>query len=362
MCTFNKATHFRFLFIILLSVSVLTCKQNNEKTKTPVDDVKQPIASLSKTTYTLGDTIAIQLSQPLSEATVSLDDIGTPIIQKSANALSIHTGSEKLGLHQLVVRGKTANKTVSSDTLSVEFWSDVNPRSVSYTVLKTLPHQASSFTQGLEFHNGVLYESTGLNGQSKLMQIDLPTGSILKSVPLANQYFGEGITIFNDRIYQLTWTSGVCFRYTMDFALEKTFSYPTQGWGLTHTDSVLIQSDGSNKLYFLSPDFQRKGELFVYDNMGPVMNLNELEYVNGYVYANIWQTNRIVQIDIKSGKVVGNLNMEGILPTNIDTKVNVLNGIAFQPTENAFYVTGKNWPTLTKIQLKSKEKKLVASR
>ncbi|MVM37095.1 hypothetical protein GO730_04480 [Spirosoma sp. HMF3257] len=155
---------------------------------------------------------------------------------------------------------------------------------------------------------------------------------------------------------------GVCFRYTLDFVLDKTYSYPTQGWGLTHTDSMLIQSDGSNKLYFLTPDFQRKGELVVYDNMGPVMNLNELEYVNGYIYANIWQTNRIIQIDSKSGKVVGDLDMTGILPTNIDTKANVLNGIAFQPTENAFYITGKNWPTLTKIQLKNKDKKLVASR
>ncbi|QMW05223.1 glutaminyl-peptide cyclotransferase [Spirosoma foliorum] len=356
----NKLARYRFLFIALLGLSVLTCKQKKEQTTT-TEDTKQPIASLTKSTYTLGDTITIQLSQPLSEATVSLDDVGSPLVQKSATSLSIHTGAEKIGLHQLVVRGKTANNTVNADTLSVEFWSDINPRSITYTVLKTLPHQSSSFTQGLEFYKGTLYESTGLNSQSKLMQIDLATGSTIKSVSLDSQYFGEGITILNDRIYQLTWTSGVCFQYTMDFKLAKTFAYPTQGWGLTHTDSVLIQSDGSNKLYFLSPDFQRKGELVVYDNMGPVMNLNELEYVNGYVYANVWQTNRIVQIDIKTGKVVGNLNMEGIRPTNID-KENVLNGIAFQPTENAFYVTGKNWPTLTKIQLKSKDKKLVASR
>lgn len=360
MQSLNKLARYRFLLIALLGLSVLTCKQKKETTTT-TEDTKQPIASLTKSTYTLGDTITIQLSQPLSEATVSLDDVGSPLVQKSAKSLSIHSGSEKIGLHQLIVRGKTANNKVNADTLSVEFWSDVNPRTITYTVLKTYPHQASSFTQGLEFYKGALYESTGLNGQSKLMQIDLTTGSTIKSVPLDNQYFGEGITILNDRIYQLTWTSGVCFQYTMDFKLAKTFAYPTQGWGLTHTDSTLIQSDGSNKLYFLSPDFQRKGTLAVYDNMGPVMNLNELEYVNGYVYANVWQTNRIVQIDIKTGKVVGNLNMEGIRPTNID-KENVLNGIAFQPTENAFYVTGKNWPTLTKIQFKNKDKKLVASR
>lgn len=361
MYTPFKLTTYRFLLIILAGLSVITCKQKKDESTSATVDEKQLIASLPKTTYTLGDTIVIQLNQPLSEATVSLDDVGTPLVQKSATSLSIHSGGEKIGLHRLVVRGKTAANTVNADTLSVEFWSDVNPRSVTYTVLKTYPHQATNFTQGLEFYKGALYESTGLNGQSKLMQIDLATGSTIKSVPLDSQYFGEGITIMNDRIYQLTWTSGVCFQYTMDFKLAKTFAYPTQGWGLTHTDSTLIQSDGSNKLYFLSPDFKRKGELVVYDNMGPVMNLNELEYVNGYVYANVWQTNRIVQIDIKSGKVVGNLNMEGIRPTNIENE-NVLNGIAFQPTENAFYVTGKNWPTLTKIQLKTKDKKLVASR
>ncbi|WP_332367749.1 glutaminyl-peptide cyclotransferase [Spirosoma telluris] len=173
--------------------------------------MKQPIASLLKTTYTLGDTIVVQLSQSLSEATISLDDVGTPIIQKSANSLSVQSASEKIGLHTLIVRGVTANKTINSDTLSVEFWSDINPRHITYSVLKTYPHQTSSFTQGLEFHKGVLYESTGLNNQSKLMQVDLPTGNILKSVSLANQYFGEGITILNDRIYQLTWTSGYVF-------------------------------------------------------------------------------------------------------------------------------------------------------
>ncbi|WP_246859564.1 glutaminyl-peptide cyclotransferase [Spirosoma sp. KCTC 42546] len=346
----------------LMVLFALGCQQKKETAKTETNEPKPPIASLAKTTYTLGDTITIQLSQPLNEATVSLDTNAAPIVQKSANSLSILSASELVGLHRLIVRGVMADKTIHLDTLGIEFWSDTKPRPIAYSVLTTYPHQASSFTQGLEFHNGVLYESTGLNGQSKLMQVDFRTGTILKSVPLANQYFGEGITILNDRIYQLTWTSGVCFQYKLDFTLEKTFSYPTQGWGLTHTDSTLILSDGSNRLFFLSSDFHRKRELAVYDNMGPVMNLNELEYANGYVYANVWKTNRIVQIDIKTGKVVGDLDMKGILPAGIDTEANVLNGIAFLPAENAFYVTGKNWPTLYKIQLKTKSKQLVALR
>ena len=136
----------------------------------------------------------------------------------------------------------------------------------------------------------------------------------------------------------------------MDFALEKAFTYHTEGWGLTHTDSTLIVSDGSNKLSFYRADFQKTGELSVYDDKGPVMNLNELEYVNGYVLANVW-TKCIVQIDLTSGKVLGEINVSSTLPAGVDTSVNVLNGIAYKSGEQALYITGKNWPSLFKIQV-----------
>lgn len=350
------------IFSWLIGLFFSTCQQKKETSTTSTPDEKPPVATLSKTTCIPGDTLSIQLSQPLTQLSITLNGLPIPIVQQVGNNHFIVPTSEKTGLHPLIVRGVTATKTTIADTLGIEVWSDITPLAIPYAILKTYPHQTSSFTQGLEFYRGALYESTGLNGQSRLMQIDLPTGAILKSVPLPSQYFGEGITILNDRIYQLTWTSGVCFRYTMDFTLEKTFIYHTQGWGLTHKDSTLILSDGSNKLYFLTPDFQRKGEVAVYDNTGPVMNLNELEYVNGSVFANVWQTNRIVQIDLTSGKVVGDLTMDSILPGGIDTTTNVLNGIAYQTQENAFYMTGKNWPALFKIQLRNKEKRLVTHR
>ncbi|WP_461094870.1 glutaminyl-peptide cyclotransferase [Spirosoma gilvum] len=349
-------------FLLGLSVLYISCqpKRNTETAQT--DEAKPAVATLSKSTYTLGDTIVIQLSKPLAEASVTLRATSTPIIQRSDSSLTIRAKSIKTGLHSLIISGKLADQSVISDTLNIELWSDFRPVALRYSVLKQYPHQSESFTQGLEFYRGNLYESTGLNGQSKLMLVDLATGAIKKSVSLDSQYFGEGITIFRDKIYQLTWTSGVCFRYNLDFTLDKTFTYHTQGWGLTHTDSTLILSDGTNRLFFLTPDFQRKGELAVYDNLGPVMNLNELEYVNGYVFANVWQTNRIVQIDVSTGKVVGELSMDAILPKNVDTKANVLNGIAYQADENALYVTGKNWPTLFKIQLKNLPNRIVALR
>ncbi|AKD55673.1 glutaminyl-peptide cyclotransferase [Spirosoma radiotolerans] len=342
------------LLLVLTGLMHMACQEKKPAQSTA--DQPTPVASLAKTTYNLGDTILVQLSRSITRPKVTVDGADSPIFQQSEKSLAVGYSDGKTGLHQLVVSGLTSGSASFSDTLNVEMWSDVVPVNVAYTVLKTYPHRETSFTQGLEFYKGVLYESTGLNGQSNVMQIDVQTGSVRKSVPLANQYFGEGITIVNNKIYQLTWTSGICFRYNLDFSLDKTFTYHTQGWGLTHRDTTLILSDGSNKLFFLSPDFQSLGEVNVYDNKGPIMNLNELEYVNGYVFANVWQTNRIVQIDLKTGKVVGNLNMESILPTSIDTKENVLNGIAFQPTENAFYITGKKWPTLFKLRIKPAEK------
>ena len=351
-----------FILFCCISLAYLTgCKSKKERS---AEEAPLPVATLTKTTFLPGDSVSIRLSEPLSRVVIRLDSVAVPILRQSDTAVSMQAKAPAIGLHSLVVQGVTKAQKTISDTLSIELWSDVIPQPLTYSVLKTYPHQTSSFTQGLEFHKGVLYESTGLNGQSNVMQVDVLTGSILKSIPLDKQYFGEGITIVNDRVYQLTWTSGVCFRYKLDFSPDKQFAYHTQGWGLTHRDldTTLILSDGTNKLYFLTPDFQSKGAVGVYDNKGPVMNLNELEYANGYVFANVWQTNRIVQIDPKSGKVVGEMNMERILPTSVNTQENVLNGIAYQPSENAFYVTGKKWPTLTKIQLKLPTKRTIAVR
>ena len=311
------------------------------------------MSAVIKPVYTLQDSVLIHLSQPLTQVTVRWDGNAISITQRGPDTVSVKATLPKTGLHQVIVSGVMTNKQPISDTLSVELWSDMVPADIHYAVLKTYPHEVNSFTQGLEFYQGNLYEGTGLNGQSKLMTVDLQTGRPLKSVALPEQYFGEGITIVNSKIYQLTWISGLCFQYSMNLSLEKTYTYVTQGWGLTHRDTTLILSDGSNKLYFYTPDFQKKAELSVYDNTGPITNLNELEYINGYVFANIWQTNRIAQIDLASGKVVGYLNMDDIVPPGIDSKENVLNGIAHQAGENALYITGKNWPTLFKIQLSS---------
>ena len=277
-------------YISLFLLFNIACQKTS---KTHTDSMKRPVAVLAKATCVLGDSIEIQLSKPLTQVAVDWDGKPVSINYRAANQLFIGSTGKNIGLHQLIVRGTTPEKEKTADTLIVELWSDIKPQKLHYSVLQTYPHKVSSFTQGLEFHNGSLYEGTGQNGQSKLMKVDLSTGAIIQSVALPTQYFGEGITIVNKRIYQLTWTSGQCFQYSMNLALEKTFTYHTQGWGITHRETTLIVSDGSNRLTFYTPDFRKTNELLVYDNEGPVMNLNELEYIDGYLLANVWQTNRI---------------------------------------------------------------------
>ncbi|RYF69569.1 MAG: glutamine cyclotransferase [Cytophagaceae bacterium] len=342
--------------LCLFSLLLFGCQEKKQAETTPTIEGIPAVVRLSKTGYQPGDSVTIQLGQALDHLSVFWD--GAVVLTKlmAKDSVRIAATGKMVGRHQLVVRGVLANNQQSIDTLSVDLWSDIKPQKLTYSVLQTYPHQTSSFTQGLEFDQGTLYEGTGLNGQSKLMKVDFKTGVIQQSVSLPEQHFGEGITVVGNHIYQLTWTSGQCFRYTKELVQDNSFTYHTQGWGLTHRDTTLIMSDGSNRLIFYTPALQRTGELAVYDDKGPVVNLNELEYINGYVLANVWQTNRIVQIDLATGKIVGELVMDAILPTGINTKENVLNGIAYRPEEGALYVTGKNWPSLFKLKVNGLQK------
>jgi glutaminyl-peptide cyclotransferase len=220
-------------------------------------------------------------------------------------------------------------------------------------VIHTYPHDEGAFTQGLEYTNGMLYESTGLNGQSTLRRVGLESGAILAICALPPAFFAEGMTIYGDKIFQLTWQSHIGFVYARDsFALLQTFSYPTEGWGLTHDGARLIMSDGTARLHFLDPEtLQEVGHVDVVDDQGPVIRLNELEYVRGEIYANVWQTDRIARIDPASGQVRGWIDLTGLLPTERQKPGGVLNGIAYDAEHDRLFVTGKLWPTLFEIAL-----------
>jgi glutamine cyclotransferase len=227
-----------------------------------------------------------------------------------------------------------------------------------YEVVNNYPHDPSAFTQGLVYDNGVLYEGTGLNGQSTLRRVDIASGGVLQQTNISREFFGEGIAIWKDRLIQLTWRSNQGFIYGKENLTRiGNFSYPTQGWGLTSDGKRLIMSDGTGTLYFLDPvTFARVGEIRVTAIGEPVKGLNELEYINGKIYANIWPSNRIVIISPDNGFVMGVIDLQGILKKSDiqGHKVDVLNGIAYDVKTDRLFVTGKWWPRLFEIRLTAK--------
>ncbi len=226
----------------------------------------------------------------------------------------------------------------------------------NYEVISAYPHDPGAFTQGLVYHQGFLYESTGLEGKSSLRQVDLATGQVLKKVDVPTPYFAEGLALFNNHFYQLTWQSQKAFVYNFDFgpgfAPVKTFSYSGEGWGLTDDGQSLIMSNGSNQIRFLHPEtLQIQRTISVTDNDRPVNMLNELEFIKGEIFANIWLTDRIARIDPASGRVTGWINLAGLLTPEERNRADVLNGIAYDEAGDRLFVTGKLWPKLFQIKL-----------
>jgi glutamine cyclotransferase len=233
-------------------------------------------------------------------------------------------------------------------------YSDMIPQRNGYKIINTYPHDKEAFTQGLFYNNGILYEGTGQVSKSSLRKVELETGRVLNQYNLEPQLFGEGIALMGDKIFELTWETKVGFVYDKStFKVINKIYYQTEGWGLTTMGDKLIMSDGTNVLYFMEPElFTVVSKIEVYNNRGKVDQLNELEYINGEIWANIWQTDLIARIDPQSGKVVAYIDMKGILSDpETDTSVNVLNGIAYDAIGKRIFVTGKNWPRLFEIKL-----------
>lgn len=233
------------------------------------------------------------------------------------------------------------------------------PGSYTYRILNTYPHDPDAFTQGLVIDEaGNLFEGTGLYGRSSLRRVDLETGEVLQMIELPPEYFGEGITLWDGRIIQLTWRARSGFVYDKDsFDVLQEFKYPTEGWGITHDDEKLIMSDGTATLYFWDPEtLEEIGRVDVFDENGPVVRLNELEYINGEVWANVWQTDRVVRIDPETGRVTGSIDFSGLLEgIPLEQPVDVLNGIAYDEENGRLFVTGKLWPVLFEVEVLPQE-------
>jgi glutaminyl-peptide cyclotransferase len=224
----------------------------------------------------------------------------------------------------------------------------------TYRIVHVYPHDSQAFTQGLIYLNGHLYESTGIRGRSSLREEDLDTGRILKFQSIPNQYFGEGLTNWRNELIQLTWTSHTALVYDLDtFKFLRTFHYDVEGWGLTQDGKDLIESDGSSTLRFYDPsDFHLVRSIVVRDHGKPIDELNELEYIHGEIYSNVWHKNIILRISPATGDVLGTIDLSGLLaPGEVTDPEAVLNGIAYDSVHNRLFVTGKLWPKIFEIQV-----------
>ncbi|MBN2028023.1 MAG: glutaminyl-peptide cyclotransferase [Actinobacteria bacterium] len=240
---------------------------------------------------------------------------------------------------------------------SLEFLASRDAPVYGYEVIATYAHDSGDFTQGLDLDGGILYEGTGRKGRSRLLKTDLATGAILDTLSLAPEYFGEGVTVLGDEVFQLTYTSNLGFVYDKhSLGLKRTFAYATEGWGLTHDGDSLIMSDGTDVLYFLDPaGGSERGRIGVRDNLGAVTLINELEYMDGEIYANIWQTSLIAIISPLTGEVSGWIDLAGLNPDpeNLVSPY-VLNGIACDAETGHLLVTGKCWPHIYEISISSR--------
>lgn len=263
----------------------------------------------------------------------------------------------------LAVLVAACNDTPPANTASSSAIADdmVVPAIMSYDIVNQYPHDPSAFTEGLQYRDGFLFEGTGQYGESEVRKVELTTGKVLQSSKMEPRYFGEGITILNGKIYQLTYREGKGFVYNLEtLKQESSFTCPTQeGWGMTNNGTHLIFDDGGNVLYFLDPtNYTIVKRLEVTDERGPVNNINELELINGFIYANQWQTELILKIDTTTGKVVARADLASLrqragipAPNGRVKSPEVLNGIAYDKEGNRIFVTGKNWPKLFEIRL-----------
>jgi glutamine cyclotransferase len=364
--------YFIFLIVMLLLIWSLSCSgRSGKKTETglPVSYVQVDEASVKliklispeeNAGFKLNDMFKVILA-PADESrlpdSVLIFFDGKPVstLKKGPWEYSVPSSfTYTTGRKSLKVAAFIGGKVQNTITRFLLIYSDVVPEKKGYKVIKAYPHDREAFTQGLVYDKGVFFEGTGQNTGSSLREVELETGRVIRQHNLDDSLFGEGITLYHDRIYQVTWENKVGFVYEKStFNLINKIYYSTQGWGLTTLEDKIVMSDGTNILYFFEPEmFTVVSRIEVYDNEKKVDQLNELEFVNGEIWANIWMTDLIARIDPVSGKVLSYVDLKGILPASErNTDTDVLNGIAYDPATQRIFVTGKRWPKLYEIKV-----------
>ena len=352
-----KMNQFKSLIFFVAFIFLFSCDSSNEKKKKPSPRVK----SLSKIVEprngvrkTIGDAIEFKVTSNDADITIDSVHISNNGYIVNNDQLVWNTRSENPGKKNLSISIYLSNGTVEKKRHSITLLSDIEPVKYTYRITNTYVHDPDAFTEGLFINDGLLYESTGNHGESTLRQVDLQSGKVIQSVDLSTDYFGEGISMINDKIYMLTYKKRTGFIFDKDsFEQIGQFSYATEGWGMTVKDDTLVMSDGTYIIRFMDPEsFSEVKQIKVYDQNGPVDYLNELEYIKGDLFAVRWQTEQVYIIDPESGKVKGILDLDGIFDYSLyDRRIDVLNGIAYDKNKDRYYITGKWWPKLFEIQL-----------
>ncbi len=334
-------------------------EESPEKTEDEVSTKAQLESPQRGTEYYSGDAVEIELqfeqdAPPLEMLTLYVDGTEKGVEKISENIFRWESGVTRVGERNLQVRAKYDDGSSEQYFTDIVFKSNIEPEMFNYRVINTYPHDKNAFTQGLVYDGEYLFESTGEYGSSTLRRVELESGDVLQSVSLDHDLFGEGLSLFNGKLYQLTWKSGKGFVYDKEtFRETGGFTYSTEGWGLTNDGSYFLKTDGSNKVYVHEPqNFVNVGQFEVYDQGKPVANLNEMEYVDGIVYANVFKTEKIVMFERETGRVTGWIDLRGILDErHHHSDIDVMNGIAYNPENGSFFVTGKNWPRLFEIEI-----------
>ena len=338
---------FKILTIIFLATFIVSCGSNATQKKNDFSLV----TNAKNNALSLGEALNLSIKNPKKHpiASVSYTLNGETISEKST------LQNTKLGEHTL-----KATITFDGETQTVSqkltVLNNATPKVYTYKIINEYPHDITSYTQGLEFYNNELYESTGQRGESKLRKVNYKTGEVLKNIDLENAYFGEGLTVLNNKVYQLTWQSGTGFVYDVD-TFEKTGSFKynnsKEGWGICNDTKTLYKSDGTEKIWTINPEtLAEESYIQAYHNHGKVVGLNELEWVNGKIYANRYQKNGVAIINPSNGAIEGVIDFSPLKSKVTQHQgLDVLNGIAYNPETKTLFITGKRWDKLFEVEI-----------
>lgn len=342
---------FKALTIIFLGLFIISCGSNSGQKKndfTIKTNAEKGNISISKT---LDLSLENKKNHTIDSVTYTLN--GVKIAEKQT------LNNHKLGKHIIEATVYFDNEKQTVNT-SITILNNQTPKIYKFNIINEYPHDITSYTQGIEFFNDTIYESTGQYKESKLRKLDYKTGEVIKNINLANEYFGEGLTILNNKIYQLTWQRGTGFVYDVNtFDKLSSFSYGNskEGWGLCNNANTIYKSDGTERIWLLNPEtLAEQNYIQVFTNKGKIGRINELEWINGQIYANIYQKNGVAIINPKNGAVVGVIDFSSLKEkVTQHEKLDVLNGIAYNPKTKTIFVTGKRWDKLFEVEIVEKQ-------